>query len=82
MERITPETYEKMNEEFEEGLAFSIIVPTQEEIDDWQQETKLNIVKNLVNKIAELLNAEIHYSYLLDHKGVEQRKISIIYKEE
>ena len=46
------------------------------------KETKLNIVKNLVEKIAELLNAEIHYSYLLDHKGVEQRKISIIYKEE
>ena len=36
--KITPETYEKMNEEFEEeGLAFRIIVPTQEEIDDWQQ---------------------------------------------
>ena len=35
-EKITPETYEKMNEEFiEEGLAFRIIVPTQEEIDDW-----------------------------------------------
>jgi len=43
--------------------------------------TKLNIVKNLVEKIAELLNAEIHYSYLLDHTGSEQRKISIIYKE-
>ncbi len=38
MEKITPETYEKMNEEFEEeGLAFRINVPTQEEIDDWQQ---------------------------------------------
>jgi hypothetical protein len=36
--KITPETYEKMNEEFEEeGLAFRIIVPTQEQIDDWQQ---------------------------------------------
>ena len=35
-EKITPETYEKMNEEFvEEGLAFRIIVPTQEQIDDW-----------------------------------------------
>ena len=34
--KITPETYEKMNEEFiEEGLAFRIIVPTQEQIDDW-----------------------------------------------
>ena len=46
------------------------------------QVTKLNIVKNLVEKIAELLNAEVHYSYLLDHNGVEQRKISITYKEE
>ena len=37
-QRITPETYEKMNKEFEEeNLAFRIIVPTQEEIDDWQQ---------------------------------------------
>jgi len=33
-ERITPETYIKMNEEFEEdGVAFRIIVPTQEQID-------------------------------------------------
>ena len=38
IEKITPETYEKMNEEFEEeGLAFRIIVPTQEEIDKWRQ---------------------------------------------
>ena len=37
-EKITPETYEKMNEEFEEeGLAFRINVPTQEQIDDWRQ---------------------------------------------
>ena len=35
-EKITPETYHKMNEEFEEeGLAFRIIVPTQEQIDNW-----------------------------------------------
>ena len=34
--RITPETYEKMNEEFEEeGMSFRIIVPTQEQIDGW-----------------------------------------------
>ena len=46
------------------------------------KETKLNIVKNLVEKIAELLNAEVRYSYLLDHKGVEKRKISITYKEQ
>ena len=38
IDKITPETYEKMNEEFEEeGLAFRIIVPTQEQIDDWRQ---------------------------------------------
>ena len=37
-EKITPETYEKMNEEFEEeGTPFRIIVPTQEKIDEWQQ---------------------------------------------
>ena len=38
IEKITPETYKKMNEEFEEeGLAFRINVPTQEEIDEWRQ---------------------------------------------
>ena len=37
-EKITPETYEKMNEEFEEeGLAFRINIPTQEEIDEWRK---------------------------------------------
>ena len=37
-EKITPETYEEMNREFEEeGLAFRIIVPTQEKIDEWQK---------------------------------------------
>jgi len=46
------------------------------------KETKLNIAKNLAEKIAELLDAEVHYSYLLDHKGVEQRKISITYKDQ
>ena len=39
-EKITPETYEKMNAEFEEeGLAFRIIVPTQEQIDKWIEES-------------------------------------------
>ncbi len=42
MIKITPETYEKMNEEFEEeGMPFSINVPTQETIDEWLQQTKL-----------------------------------------
>ena len=40
MIKITPETYEKMNEEFEEeGMPFSINVPTQETIDEWLQQT-------------------------------------------
>ena len=36
---ITPETYQKMNEEFEEeGLAFRLSIPTQEQIDKWRTE--------------------------------------------
>ena len=36
-DKITPDTYKKMNEEFiEEGAAFSIKVPTQREIDQWK----------------------------------------------
>ena len=44
-EKITPETYEKMNEEFEEeGLAFRINVPTQEEIDRRRKsDTSINL---------------------------------------
>ena len=39
--KITPEIYEKMNEEFEEeGMVFRIVVPTQEAIDKWQEESK------------------------------------------
>ena len=44
--------------------------------------TELNIVNNLVEKIAELLNAEVQHSLLIDHKGTEKRKISITYKED
>ena len=44
--------------------------------------TELNIANNLVEKIAELLNAEVQHSLLVDYKGNAQRKISIIYKEE
>ena len=41
-EKITPETYKKMNEEFEEeGLPFRIIVPTQEQIDKWRNESMI-----------------------------------------
>ena len=49
---------------------------------NWEKPTKLNIAKNLVEKIGELLDGEIHYSTLLDHKGVLKRKVSIVYKEE
>lgn len=39
-EKITPETYEKMNEEFEEeDIPFRIVVPTQEEIDEWRKQS-------------------------------------------
>tara|TARA_B100001059_G_scaffold161150_1_gene160697 strand:+ start:842 stop:1075 length:234 start_codon:yes stop_codon:yes gene_type:complete len=35
--KITPETYEKMNEEFiKDNTPFRIVVPTQEAIDKWQ----------------------------------------------
>ena len=43
--------------------------------------TELNIVNNLVEKIAELLDAEVQHSLLVDHKGAEKRKISITYKD-
>jgi hypothetical protein len=35
-EKITPETYEKMNKEFEEeGTPIRFVIPTQEQIDEW-----------------------------------------------
>ena len=43
--------------------------------------TELNIVNNLVGKIAELLDAEVQHSLLVDHKGTEKRKITITYKD-
>ena len=45
-EKITPETYEEMNKEFEEeGIPFRINVPTQKEIDEWRK--KSNASSNL-----------------------------------
>jgi len=42
--KITPETYQKMEDEFrEEGLAFSITIPTQEQIDEWQSQISPHI---------------------------------------
>jgi len=43
--------------------------------------TELNIVNNLVEKISELLDAEVQHSLLVDHKGTEKRKITITYKD-
>ena len=57
------------------------LFPHKNKLMTGSKETKLNIAKNLVEKIAELLNAEVQYSYLLDHKGEEKRKISITYKD-
>tara|TARA_B100000927_G_scaffold190324_1_gene153402 strand:+ start:200 stop:415 length:216 start_codon:yes stop_codon:yes gene_type:complete len=38
IDKVTPETYEKMNEEFiEEGTMVRIEVPTQEQIDKWKE---------------------------------------------
>ena len=37
--KITPQTYIDMNKEFEEeGTPFTIAVPTQEAIDEWQSQ--------------------------------------------
>ena len=39
--KITPETYENMNKEFEEeNTPFRIVIPTQEEIDKWLGDSK------------------------------------------
>tara|TARA_B100000925_G_scaffold147939_1_gene111010 strand:+ start:943 stop:1161 length:219 start_codon:yes stop_codon:yes gene_type:complete len=36
-DKVTPETYKKMNEEFiEEGTKVILSIPTQEEIDKWK----------------------------------------------
>ncbi len=41
MTKITPETYEKMNEVFkEEGIPLRIEVLTQEQIDKWLKDSK------------------------------------------
>lgn len=48
---------------------------------DWRKATNEQIVSNLVEKIEELLDADIQYSSLLDSKGNLKRKISITYNE-
>tara|TARA_Y100000004_G_scaffold147529_1_gene168746 strand:- start:458 stop:625 length:168 start_codon:yes stop_codon:yes gene_type:complete len=48
----------------------------------WREETNRVIATNLVENIASLLDGEIQYSVLLDHKGVLKRKVSITYAHE
>jgi len=54
--KITPETYQKMEDEFrEEGLAFTITIPTQEAIDKWQNATPIHQpVRHPVDMVAEM----------------------------
>ena len=58
-----------------------LLSPLKKKLMTGNKVTKLNIVNNLVEKIAELLNAEVQHSLLVDHKGTEKRKISITYKD-
>ena len=48
----------------------------------WREETNRVIATNLVENIASLLEGEIQYSVLLDHKGVLKRRVSITYAHE
>ena len=82
-EKITPETYEEMNREFEKkGSPSELLFLHKKKLMSGKKVTELNIANNLVDKIAELLDAEVHHSLLVDYKGNAQRKISIVYKEE
>ena len=55
-EKITPETYEKMNEEFEEdGTPFRIVIPTQEAIDKHRSQPPLSYnTPPAVDMVAEM----------------------------
>ena len=70
MTKITPETYEKMNEEFiESDEAFRIVVPTQESIDKWQERS--GVYHNYDYPKPDLV-AE-HWKRYNEAKGQEQR---------
>jgi hypothetical protein len=58
--KITPETYQKMNEEFiEDDIPFRIAVPTQEAIDKWQSQPPQHIgVVHNVDMVAEMWKLE------------------------
>ncbi len=57
-EKITPQTYIDMNEEFvEENIAFRIAVPTQEAIDKWKKESEghyINYDSESVDLVAQM----------------------------
>jgi hypothetical protein len=48
----------------------------------WRVATNKVIAENLIEQVAELVNGEVHHHLMVDHKGVIQRKISIIYTED
>ncbi len=63
-------------------LPSELIVPTQEQIDEWRQVdveplgdivTKTNIAKNLVTKIEELLDGKAHYFDCSDRTTFHQK---------
>ena len=53
---ITPQTYIDMNKEFEEdNTPFTIVVPTQEAIDKWQNATPIpQPVRHTVDMVADM----------------------------
>ena len=86
-EKITPETYEKMNEEFEkEGLAFTIKVPTQEEIDEWHRGVRVMTEKEIpwgkLHEIKDKLNGTLRHIICIDHTGRNYKRIVIEYEEQ
>ena len=50
--------------------------------EEWRKVTNKHIADNLAKSIAELVDGEVHHHLMVDHKGVTQRKISIIYTED
>ena len=57
-DKITPETYEEMNKEFEEeGTMVRLVVPTQEDLDKWKEWTDPDMHKRTVpptDMVAEM----------------------------
>ena len=78
MTKITPETYEKMNEEFiESDEAFRIVVPTQESIDKWQERS--GVYHNYDYPKPDLV-AE-HWKRYNEAKGQEDSEIDLLKRQ-